>query len=208
MTGHGAFSEYSEQRLGGRPIPDDLRALLTMQWERPQVSASDGEEPDPLAYIDARLLDADEVPDLLDHSYLTPKDLQDPDIVGNVNAIKTVCEHAAFVAVDTSGRLFGYWFGPEQLPIDAAPIVQLDTEGCFTLVQGRTLVESLVGYSLYSDGDDYQELREWFAKFDVIIEPARWADAGKLTSASDPAEMHSRLYNDARRARGLPPIEN
>jgi hypothetical protein len=209
MTGQEAFSEYSRKRLGGRPIPDDLRALLKMQWQRPSTPPSDDEEaPDPLAFIDARLLEADESHDLLDHSYLTPKDLQNPDIAANVDAIKSVCQYAAFVAVDTAGDLFGYWFGPEQLPIEAAPIVRFDTEGSFSLVTGRALAESLLGYSPYDEDEDYTELRAWFTKLGVNIEPARWKDAGSHTAPTDPDEMHSRLYNEGRRARGLPPIKD
>lgn len=202
MTGQDAFADYSQKRLGGRPIPDDLRALLQLQWQRPSP------EQDPLAFIDARLLEADEGHDLLDHSYLRPDDLQNPDIVANVSAIKAVCQHAAFVAIDTGGNLFGYWFGPEQLPIHAAPIIRLDTEGCFHLAKGKTLAEALLGYSLYSDDEDFVKLREWFAKFDVLIEPTSWNGMGTLTASTQPADMHSQLYNEGRRARGLPPVED
>lgn len=210
MAGQDAFVEYSHKRLGGRLLPADLRALLQLQWQRPSDASDDGDDeaPDPLDFIDARLLGADEIPDLLDHSYLRPKDLQNPDIAANVEAIKKVCEYTAFVAEDTAGDLYGYWFGPEQLPIELAPVVRYDTEGCFRLVTGQTLAEALLGYSVFGDADEFTRLRDWFAKCGVVIRPDRWEDATSLSSPTDPDDMHSRFYNEGRVARGLRPIED
>ena len=47
--------------------------------------------------------------------------------------------------------MIGYWHGPERTPIGNAPIVKLDTEGTFGLMQGRTLAEAMLGNDTYSD---------------------------------------------------------
>jgi hypothetical protein len=202
--------EYSEGQLGGRAVPDDLRGLLQLQWQRtaaPNPLAPAREQPDPLAAIGVHILEVGEPNDLPDHSYLTARDMADQDIMANVSAIREVCQCAAFVAVNRDGNAFGYWFGPENCPIERAPIVRFDTEGQFMLMNGGTLTEALVGDYAFDDDEEFTRLKAWLAKFSVQIAPTRWDELPERSSISNPGTMHMELYNKRRAHLGLPPIE-
>jgi hypothetical protein len=65
--------------------------------------------------------------------------------MANVTAINEVLATITFIAESDDGDMIGYWHGPERTPIDAAPIVKLDTEGQFDLMRGRALSEAMLG---------------------------------------------------------------
>lgn len=116
MTQEEKLAEYSRQRLGGREVPADLRTLLVLQWERGTA--------DPLGAMGVTLLEVGETHDAFDHSYLNDKDRANPDIMANVAAMQNTCEHAVFVARNQDAAIIGYWVGPENVGIDAAPILK------------------------------------------------------------------------------------
>jgi hypothetical protein len=202
--------DYSEGRLGGRTIPDDLRGLLQLQWHRPALPnplAPAREQTDPLAAMNVHILEAGEPNDLLEHSYLTARDMANQDLMANVSAIREVCQCASFVAVDRDRNVIGYWFGAENVPIELAPIVRFDTEGQFMLMNGRTLAEALVGDYAFDDDEEFARLKAWLAHFSVHITPARWNELSEPSSPSHPRALHMELYNKNRAQAGLPPIK-
>jgi hypothetical protein len=153
MTHDSKLAEYSRQRLGGRKLPDDLRTLLVLQWQRGVTAAG----ADPL------------------------------DEMG---------EHAAFVARDDDDRIIGYWFGPENVGIDAAPILRLDTEGQFALLEGGTLSEALLGSHVFDDAERFTQLKEEFAKAGIAISAGSWDELAYPHPPTDPAEFHERHYEE------------
>ena len=200
MTHEEKLAEYARQRLGGRAIPPDLRTLLVVQWQRDATNAG----ADPLEAMGVGLLEAGETHDLLDHSYLNEKDRADPDIMANVAAIKSTCEHAAFVARDEDGAAIGYWFGPENLGTDAAPIVKLDTEGSFSLLEGETLSEALLGSHVFEDAEKFAQLKQSFAKAGIPIDADSWDELPFPSPPTDPATFHEERYEENRSKAGLP----
>ncbi len=192
MSHDGKLAEYSRQRLGGRAVPADLRTLLVLQWQRGAAAAG----ADPLGDMGVALLEASETHDLLDHSYLNDTDRADPDIMANVAAMKSTCEFAAFVARDGDGNLVGYWFGPENLDIAAAPIVKLDTEGQFALLEGLTLSEALLGSHVFEDADRFAQLKETFATAGITMSANSWDELAYPSPPTDPAEFHEQRYEE------------
>lgn len=201
MTADAQLADYSRRRLAGRDLPADLRTLLLRQWQRGSGNAA----ADPLDAMRIHLFEAEETHDLLDHSYLNEKDRADPDIMANVAAMNSTCEHAAFVAHDDDGNLFGYWFGPENLGIDTAPIVKLDTEGQFSLLSGRTLSEALLGEHVFEDSERFAQLKETFARAGIPISANHYDELEYPRPPSSPAVFHEERYEENRSKAGLPP---
>jgi hypothetical protein len=193
------LSQYSSQRLAGRRIPDDLRTLLLLQWQRGDSAA------DPLSSMGVRLFEAGETHPLLDHSYLNDADRADPDIMANVTAMISTCEHAAFVAQAEDDQLFGYWFGPENVSIDTAPILKLDSEGQFSLLAGRTLSEALVGVRAFTDQKMFTQLKGSFRQAGIAIGADSWDELARPKAPTDPGTFHEQRYEDNRTRAGLPP---
>jgi hypothetical protein len=201
MTHDEKLAEYSRQRLGGRELPADLRTLLLLQWQRGATNAG----ADPLTAMGVSLLEAGEIPDLLDHSYLNDKDRADPDVMANVAAMQSTCEHAAFVARNNDCKIFGYWFGPENVDIGAAPILMLDTEGQFLQLEGLTLSEALLGNHVFEDTEKFARLKESFAKVGIAISAGSWDELAYPSPPTDPTVFHEERYEENRSKAGLAP---
>jgi hypothetical protein len=192
MTHDERLAEYSRMRLAGRELPVDLRTLLLLQWQR----GAAGSAADPLETMGVTLLEAGESHDLLDHSYLNDKDRADPDIMANVAAMKSTCEHAAFVARDDDGNLIGYWFGPENVGIENAALLKLDTEGQFLLLEGKTLSEALLGSHAFEDTERFAQLKGVFAGAGIDITADSWDELVYPNPATDPAAFHEERYEE------------
>ncbi len=149
-------------------IPEDLAV-----WRRVQ----DAGQPNPLSES-LRFLADGEKPAALDTSYLTAEDLANPDIAANTQAIEETAALITWVAEnDDEGVAFGYWRGPADLPLDAAPVVALDTEGQLELLRGTTLSEALA--------DEYGQ---WSLE-DYTALVAECRSRGVAISADDPDDL-------------------
>ena len=149
-------------------VPEDL-----LVWRRSQ----DAGTPNPWSE-GLRLLADGEQPAALDTGYLTAADLANPDIAANTQAIGETAALITWVAEDEDeGRAFGYWRGPQDLPLTGAPVVSLDNEGQFQLLRGTSLSEALSDeYGQWAD-DGYAGI------------VARCRSQGVTISTDDPDEL-------------------
>ena len=191
---------FRREILKGHAAPPDLRALLYVIAE-----AGDGVDPLREALNHSLLISGRDYP-LLSASYLNEKDRQNPDIMANVAAINEVLAMITFVAESDDGDMIGYWHGPERTPIDAAPIVKLDTEGQFDLMQGRTLSEAMLGNYTFGDDERFAAGRAWLAACGIEMDAVNWHGLSTPTAATLPKKLHRTLYNERRVAAGLKPI--
>lgn len=69
------------------------------------------------------------------------------------------------------GAALGYWFGPSDYPIDAAPILRFDRKGAFSLLPGNGIAEAILTSA--ADGDDrrFAELRDHLDRHGLHIVP-------------------------------------
>jgi hypothetical protein len=112
------LAEFSRERLDGRPIPDDLRTMLVAQWEG---------RTDFQYLLDLTFFEPGQLSPLLDTSYLSKKELADPDMQAINAGCAEMSKYAKFVAKGGQGWI-GYWMHPDE-PTDAPPLViELDTE--------------------------------------------------------------------------------
>lgn len=167
-------------------IPEDLAV-----WRR----LRDAGEPNPWSE-GLRLLADDERPEALDTGYLTAEDLANPDVVANVRAIEETAALITWVAEDgDEGQAFGYWRGPDDLPLTAAPVVSLDNEGQYQLLRGTSLSEALSDeYGQWSD-DGYAGMVAQCRSQGVVIadDPD---DLPEPAVSPTPDEHHAARYRE------------
>ena len=187
--------DFSRERLGGRPVPDDLATLLKAQW-----SGNNG----PLDDLEIEFFAPGQSHPLIDHSYLNGKDrAASPDVLANVAAIDEVNRHIGFVAEGLNGGVIGYWLHPNEPAGRPAPVVSLDTEGQYEVFAGTTFAEAVVGAWVDDDDEWFGRLADGFEALGVAMPVRRTADLVKPEVAVDPAELHRRLYYEGRARRGL-----
>lgn len=186
---------FSRERLGGRPVPEDLRVMLTRLW--------DG-EPEPAAGLRLEILAPGAGHPLLDHSSLTDADRADPDLMANIAAFDRIFEHACFVAIHDEMGPIGYWFHPDEPADRPAPIILLDDEGTFHLLPGTSLAEAEASYHSTPDEEVYAEIRDSLATFGILLASPTLADIPEPAPAVDPEDLHIAHYEELRKNTTLP----
>ena len=134
-----------------------------------------------------------------DTSYLRPEERANPDIAANVEAMTRTNELIAWFGRDAEGFV-GLWRGEQNRPLEAAPVVRLDTEGQYAIV-AATVPDYL---AISVPEDEFAEVRESLARagFQVGFNPdAIW---GALDAFDDdPNAYRNALYEEGRKARGI-----
>ncbi len=168
-------------------IPDDLAV-----WRRLEAAGQAHPWPDAL-----RLLADGEQPAGLDTSHLTAEDLAKPDVAANTRAIAETAALITWVAENTDeGVAFGYWRGPDDLPLDVAPVVAFDTEGQFELLPGTSLSEALTDeYGQWSE-EDYTALVKQCRAHGVAISADDPDDLLEPEVSPTPAQHHAACYEE------------
>jgi hypothetical protein len=146
--------EFSAHQLGGDPVPDDLRRLLP---HRDELAERTGIE----------LNWTEDWAPWLDHSYLRPEERMDPGIAANIRAMADVSALIAFVAQEDDAQWFGFWRGPDRLPIAKCSLVFLDNEGQFNPCVASNFAECVLEHTY--GADRFNALRDWFRSLGITI---------------------------------------
>lgn len=176
--------------------------LLRMTPDIERLRNSLDELEDQVDYLELELVDAPDWAAPSDTSDLTDEDRSNPETMDNVDAMNHTNRLIAWFGRDMEGFV-GLWRGPDNLPLENAPVVRLDTEGQYAIV-ARTIGDYI---AISVDEDDFDDAREALvdAGFDVSESAAAiWASIEDL---EDPNEFRGKLYNAGRVRRGLDPIE-
>ncbi|HEY9326902.1 MAG TPA: hypothetical protein VIS09_01470 [Streptomyces sp.] len=190
------LEEFSRQRLGGRPVPEDIRLLATAQWEgrghpfeRFGISVLESGAPHPLA----------------DFSYLSEKERADPDIMANCAASAQMATYLRAVAQDEDGNFYGYWLHPQQrVDRNPPPVVKVDTELTYWELGGRSFAEACLYDVAFDDDALFVEVAAALAQLHVAISAGSREGLGQLSADPAPDDVHRRLYYAERRRLGLP----
>lgn len=136
-----------------------------------------------------------------DTSYLSEKDRLNPDIMANVEAMAATNRLIAWFGRDMEGYL-GLWRGPKELPLELAPVVQLDSEGQYSIV--ASTIPNYLAIAWSEEAFERASLALVKVGFTVAGSPEAIAEA---TEAYDsPNDYRHRLYNEGRVRRGLQPV--
>ncbi|MFC7328886.1 hypothetical protein [Marinactinospora rubrisoli] len=183
------ITHYSRARLGGLPVPDDLRALLWAHWEG-RSDLSD------LLHI--TLLEPDEVHPLLDDSYVREDERDTPSTKAVFAAAREVSRHLHVVARGGKGWI-GYWTHPGEPRGRPAPIVEIDTESTFWRMSGRTLAEACAADVAYYTDDppgEFARLADRLAELGVALSTRDYDALHEPELEVDPDELFD-MVNDA-----------
>lgn len=170
---------FSANRLGGDPLPDDLKILL-------------GHAGELIEHTGLELNGEEGWAPWLDTSYLSESDRQNPDIMANVRAIADVCALIAFVASTEDGEYYGYWRGPDRSPLADSPIVRLDNEGQFLII-ARTFAEAVL--TMTFDDEQFAELSDWLRSLGVEAQVGSIDEIEGPSAEPEPSKLHRELYD-------------
>jgi hypothetical protein len=179
MSSTEILSQFSQNRLNGEPVPDDLKILLP---HRDELAARTG----------IRLELAEAWAPWLDTSHVSEADRLDPDRVANLRAIHSVCAHIAFIAVRGDEEFFGYWRGPARRSVANSPLVFLDNEVQFHLCIASSFAEAVLEQAY--GGEGFNDLRAWLQSLGISI---GWDSPSQLTYPHEklpPKELYKVLY--------------
>jgi hypothetical protein len=175
------LSQFSQNRLAGEPVPDDVQALLANRakfLKRTGVEFNWKKKWAPW----------------LDTSYLRPDELANPGIAAGLRATEEVCRLIAFIAINEDDSLyFGYWRGPQKRPIAKCPLVLLDSENSFRLLAGRTFAEAIL-VATQRDSERFSEMRDWLCSLGMKIRWEKLEEATWPKEKDDPDGLHKKLY--------------
>ncbi|WP_067816963.1 hypothetical protein [Actinomadura kijaniata] len=179
------LAEFSRERLDGRPVPDDLRTMLVAQWEG---------RTDLQFLLDLTFLEPGEPSPLLDTSYLSEKELADPEMQAINAGIAEMSRYAKFVAKGGKGWI-GYWTHPDE-PEGPPPVIELDTEFTYWTLAGGNLAEACASERARYQGEPderiaFAQLADQLAElglplstrdYDALHDPGCEVDPEKLTN--------------------------
>lgn len=183
MSSTEMLSQFSRNRLGGEPVPEDLKLLLPHRDELAERSG-------------IRLEWAEGWAPWLDTGRLTEADRANPDVMANIRATHEVCVYVAFVAADRDGQYLGYWRGPGRRIVERSPLVFLDDEGQFHLCISSSFGEAVLEKAYGDEG--YHKLRDWLRSLGI---PITWESPSQMTFPHEklpPKELHKRIFESYR----------
>jgi hypothetical protein len=184
MIPNDVLSQFSQNRLNGEPVPDDLMILLPHRdelAERTGIRLEWAEDWAP--WMNPGRLCETEPP-------------HDPDRTAKLRATAEVCRLIAFVAADSEGQFFGYWRGPAHRPICDSPLVFLDKLGQFHLCAASSFAEAILAREYGHQG--FAKLRAWLRALGIRI---GWDSPSILTypyEKPSPKDLYKELYQHYR----------
>jgi hypothetical protein len=147
--------QFAGQHLGGRTIPGDLRKLLNLQ-------SHDAANKSANRFNDAGVtfLDSDRLPALIDAECTGRDDLEGTVRLAYAQAMADMVRYSGFVAEDADGNAIGYWFSPDPIPIETAPLLRFDTDGNFSILPGNGIAESILVIASRDNNLTFSKLRD------------------------------------------------
>ncbi|MEV6742961.1 hypothetical protein AB0N21_00895 [Streptomyces sp. NPDC051080] len=189
---------FSRERLDSRPIPDDLRVLLVAQWEGRTDFAH---------LLDLEFFESGEAHPLLDTSYLSEKELADPEMQAVNAAAAEMAKYVKLVAKGGKGWI-GYWLHPDEPADRAWHLTELDTEFSFWSLVGLTLTEGVAAERAdYQDDPDeriaFTQLAAELAELGLPLSTQDYDALDDTEYTVNPEKLMEELIEAEREKRGL-----
>ncbi|MFG2214488.1 hypothetical protein ACGFN1_06345 [Streptomyces sp. NPDC048685] len=189
---------FSRERLDSRPIPDDLRVLLVAQWEG---------RTDFTRLLDLEFFESGEAHPLLDTSYLSEKELADPEMQAVNAAAAEMAKYVKLVAKGGKGWI-GYWLHPDEPADRAWHLMELDTEFSFWSLVGLTLTEGVAAERAdYQDDPDeriaFTQLAAELAELGLPLSTQDYDALDDTEYTVNPEKLMEELIEAEREKRGL-----
>jgi hypothetical protein len=145
---------------------------------------------DVISNIEFELVDDPAWGEPSDTSYLSKADRANPDIMANVAAMAETNQLISWFG-QYGGGYVGLWRGPEQRPLERAPIVRLDTEGQYEL-----LARSIGDFLAVADSEEcFKETRAELIAAGFTVSASRKAIWKAIGEPSDlPNQYRDQRY--------------
>ncbi|MFI8438693.1 hypothetical protein ACIGJO_34185 [Streptomyces sp. NPDC079020] len=189
------LKEFSRERLGGRPVPEDVRLLATAQWEG---------RGHPFEQFGITILEPSAQHPLIDTSCLSEKERANPDIMANCAASEQMATYLKAVAQDEDGNFYGYWLHPRQRQDQPPPVIKVDTESTYWELGGRTFSEACLYDIAFDDDELFAKVAAELAPLRISLSAGSREDLDELPADPAPEDLHRRLYYAERERLGLP----
>jgi hypothetical protein len=82
-------------------------------------------------------------------------------------------QEIGFIAYSVEPQMFGYWFYDDQVTVDRAPVVSLNSEGTFYLCEANLQDYLLLGASERGP-QNVRRLRRWFKEHNIPLSSSAW----------------------------------
>ena len=162
--------QFAAHHLGGRTMPDDLRRLLELQWH----DAASGTV-NRLKSAGVIFLEHDGLPALIESECKGRNNLEGITRLAYAQAMADMIRYSGFVAEDVDGSAIGYWFGPDRVPIEVAPLMYFDTTGDFSVLRGDGIAEAVLVIASHGNDRALSDLRDYLNEHGLRIRLRRSA---------------------------------
>jgi hypothetical protein len=180
--------QFAALHLGGRSVPDDLRTLLELHW-RDAATGKDNR----LKSTGVTLLDADRMPDAVTAILAGGDDLEAAERLTRAQAMRDMIRSSGFVAEAAAGDAIGYWFGPDSIPIEAAPLLRFDPNGHFSILPGSSISEGILVVASRGDNQAFSNLRDYLNELGLNISAQSIQDIQPRECALHPQAVYQQL---------------
>jgi hypothetical protein len=183
MPTNDPLRQFADEYLGGRMVPPDLRKLLQLQWSSNPL----------LKRFGVRMLDGGRMPALV-AGILAGRD--NPDTATRLacaQAMGDMIRYSGFVAETDAGDAIGYWFSPDLIPIEAAPLLRFDTNGHFSVLPGTMVAEAILLIASQGSNQAFSDLRQCLNEAGLDIPARTIQDLWPRACASDPETTYQEL---------------
>jgi hypothetical protein len=188
MSQWNSSLDFAAQHLGGRPEPDDLRRLLDLQ-----ASDAASGRTNALREAGVTFLDSDRPPELVEAACRGRDDLEGIARLARAQAMADMVRLCGFVAEDVDGEGIGYWFGPEQAPIEAAPLIRFNRNGSFSIEPGNGIAEAALVIGSRGDEGTFATLRNWLNDQGIVVSARSISDIRQRECSPGPQVAYEQL---------------
>ncbi|MFE0461244.1 hypothetical protein ACFW1A_18560 [Kitasatospora sp. NPDC058965] len=190
------LAQFSRERLGGRPVPTDVRILATAQWD------GSGH---PFERFGITVLEPGTAHPLTDTGYLGEEERADPDMMAVCAASEQMAQYLMAVAQAEDGEFYGYWWHPQQASAqEPPPVVKVDTEFSYEVLPGRTFAEACLADLAFDDAELFAQVAAELAELHIAVPVGSREELEVRSAVPDPGGLHTQLYYAERERLGLP----
>ena len=120
-------------------------------------------------------------------------DLTGLERAARAQAMTDMFRYSGFVAECGDGAALGYWFGPANFTVDAAPIIRFDRKGDFSVLPGACIAEAFVALAADKDERRFVELRDQLEQHGLRIVPTSLAAIRAPVCTPSPQTVYEQI---------------
>lgn len=169
-------------------MPDDLRKLLELQWRDTATGTNNR-----LKSAGVTMIDGDRLPTLVGAVWSGRDDLGSPKRLAYAQAMGDMIRYSGFVGEGAAGDAIGYWFSPDFIQIETAPLLRFDTNGHFSIFPGHNIAEGVLVMASHGNNRTFSELRDYLNELDFNISALAIQDIQPRECALHPESIYQTL---------------